>query len=50
LAAAGDEDEDEVVAIVGVEVDDDGDGVAEEVPLTARAVLRITLPWNRCCD
>jgi hypothetical protein len=32
------------VAIVGVEVDEEGEGVAEEVPRTARAVLRITFP------
>ena len=32
------------VGSVGVDVDDDGDGVADDVPRTARAVLRITLP------
>jgi hypothetical protein len=30
--------------VVGVEVEEEGDGVAEEVPRTARAVLRITFP------
>ena len=46
--ADDDEDEDDdVVGIVGVDVDDDGDGVAEDVPRTARAVLRITLPWSK---
>ena len=44
--AAGDSDDDEVVAIEGVDVDEEGDGVADEVPLTARAVLRITFPWK----
>lgn len=43
--AAGDEDADDAVAeVVGVEVEEEGDGVAEEVPRTARAVLRITFP------
>ena len=34
------------MASVGVEVDDEGEGVADEVPRTARAVLRITFPWK----
>jgi len=42
--AAGDSDDEEVVAIEGVDVDEDGDGVADDVPRTARAVLRITFP------
>jgi len=44
--AAGDSDDEEVVAIEGVDVDEDGDGVADDVPRTARAVLRITFPWK----
>ena len=45
FVAAGDEDADDAVAeVVGVEVEEEGDGVAEEVPRTARAVLRITFP------
>ena len=46
FVAAGDSDDDEVVAIEGVDVDEEGDGVADEVPRTARAVLRITFPWK----
>ena len=42
---ADEDDDDDVVGSVGVDVDDDGDGVADDVPRTARAVLRITLPW-----
>ncbi len=37
-------DDSEVVGMDGVEIDEDGEGVADEVPLTARAVVLMTCP------